>query len=70
MDEHELKYVRTAKKSIDLIEELRKILLSAWEEGKEKEFERIKVIKSMYEDIIVANKKAFGENAVNTKTVG
>jgi len=26
------------------------------------EFERIKTIKSMYDDIIIANKKIFGEN--------
>jgi hypothetical protein len=37
-------------------------LFTAWEEGRDMEFERIKTIKSMYDDIIIANKKIFGEN--------
>lgn len=45
-----------------LLEEFKKILMTAWEEGKEMEYERIRTIKNMYDDILIANRKIFGEN--------
>lgn len=46
------------------------MLLKSWDEGKEREQERIKCIKSLYADIILTNKKTFGVSELLDKTIG
>ena len=52
------------------LNELKEMLLKSWEEGKEREQERIKCIKSLYADIILTNKKTFGVSELLDKTIG
>ena len=45
------------------------MLIKGWEEAKEKELERIKSIKGLYDDIIIHNKRAFGSNEAQDTVV-
>eukprot|EP00347_Sterkiella_histriomuscorum_P012073 403369992 len=65
----EKQYMRQAQHALSLLTEFKTILFTAWDEGREMEVERIKTIKSMYDDIIIANKKIFGENEVQNNTI-
>ncbi|CDW71523.1 UNKNOWN [Stylonychia lemnae] len=65
----EQQYLKQAQKALNLLAEFKQILFTAWEEGRDMEFERIKTIKSMYDDIIVANRKIFGENEQQTTAI-
>lgn len=58
----EYQFLKKAKECINCLEDLRNMLIKGWEEAKEKEFERIKSIKGLYDDIILHNKRAFGSN--------
>ena len=57
----EQQYSKQAKHALAMLKDFKDILFTAWEEGKDMEFERIKTIKGMYDDILIANKKIFGE---------
>ena len=52
-----------------MLNEFKTILFTAWDEGKQTELDRIKTIKGMYDDIIIANKKISGETELQTQTI-
>ena len=54
--------MKQAQETLRYLNELREMLLKTWEEGIENELGRIKSIKSLYEDIILTNKKILGTN--------
>jgi len=55
-------FLKQAKVSIRMIGEMREMLFKLWEQGKELESERIKTVKTLYEDIVSHNQKIFGES--------
>ena len=52
-----------------MLNEFKTILFTAWDEGKQTELDRIKTIKGMYDDIIIANKKISGETELQIQTI-
>ena len=48
-------YLKLAKQSLALLSEAKIHLFKIWEEGKNLESERIRTIKTLYEDIVTHN---------------